>query len=296
MPTSDSPRPHSSNGRRRPAQAPSADVRASARERIRAAAAGLAERESQRGGPGVHEQTRTQHPTTTAASAAPRTVYEHTDPTGAATWGAGARTASDSPPTPLGPSSRATEPTSSSAGWRAVVPSALTEPAAAPPERKRRRWLSVLLSSVALTIGGGGGWLALGGAGGGGGASDGAVVGGDRGHPSAPFSRGAPPFKQSGVGLLSVSPFGYEWSNDGSLNLEMWVYNAERFGAVLTCDVAVSTPGALVAQGTFPSIEGRVPPGVTRPVVLTFAASATSEKFADLSDSSIESRCRWSSR
>ena len=95
---------------------------------------------------------------------------------------------------------------------------------------------------------------------------------------------------------MSVSPFGYEWSDDGSLDLEMWVYNAERFSAVLDCEVAVSTPAGLVAQGTFPSIEGRVPPGVRGPVQLTFPPSETVDKFADLSESSIDTRCRWSSR
>ena len=296
MPTSERPRPRPSSRRGRPAQVPSGDAGVSARERIRAAAAALAERESQRGGSGVDEQARTHRPIATSAPTARRTGYEHTAPTEAATGGPGGRTAPTSPAAPLRLPSQVMEATWSSGEWPGAVPPASAEPAAAPPERKRRRWLTVLLSSVALSIGGGGGWLALGGGGGDGGGPKGAVVEEDQGHPNAPFGRGAPPFKQSGIGLVLASPFGYEWSDDGSLSLEMWVYNAERFGAVLNCDVAVSARGVLVAQDTFPSIEGRVPPGVRRPVVLTFPASATSQKFADLSESSIDTRCRWSSR
>lgn len=300
MSTSDNARPRRSDGPGRRVQASSAEVRASARERIRAAAAALDERQSKATGAAVHEQERpdrrTAHTTARPTGIPRRPADENTSSTGAATWGAAAGTAPTSPAAPLPPPSPATGPRWSSGEWRAAIPTASPQPLVASREPKRRRRLAAVLSSLSITIGGGGAWLAIGGSSGDGGQSAGAVVREAEGHPSAPFGRGAPPFKQSGIGLVSVSPFGYEWTDHGSLNLEMWVYNAERFSAVLDCEVAVSTPERLVAQGTFPSIEGRVPPGVRRPVLLTFAASDTPGKFADLSDSSIDTRCRWSSR
>lgn len=262
------------NRENRPGQA-----RALARERLRAAAAAL-----EAGEPAVaDEQQQRKHrcAATTAHSEAVR------DQCSSETPASNVRQNHLPPLAP--PASVAGAP---SGGWQGSVQKASPRTGPASSKPKDRRRIAAILG-IAVAVAGGGGWLAVGG---GHGPSIGAIVGKDQAHPSAPFGRGAPPLKQSGIGLVSVSPFGYEWSDDGSLTLEMWVYNAERFSAVLDCDVVVSTAERLVAQGAFPSIQGRVPSGMTRPVQLTFGVSDVTDRFADLSNSSIDSRCRWTSR
>ncbi len=304
MPTSDAARTDSPNQRTSRAQAPAADGRASARDRLRAAAAALGERGpsgAQAAVPQTERPSVATAPTAARPAATPRQPVHETAPTRRSTTrrgGTGTPSAAPSPPPPP-PTEPTWSPPPAGPSWSAPQSGAATRtasqlPPAPPAEPKRRGKLAAILSGISLAVAGGGGWIAVNSSGGDGGPSIPLVQ--EERHPSAPFGRGAAPFKQSGVGVVSVSPFGYEWLEDGSLILEMWVYNAERFSATLDCEVAVSTPEQVVAQSTFPSIEGRVPPGVERPVLLTFPPSDVTAKFADLSVSSIQTRCNWSSR
>jgi hypothetical protein len=146
--------------------------------------------------------------------------------------------------------------------------------------RRWAKWLVTVLTSTTLTIGGVTFLPLLGG-------------GGDDkpDHPSAPFGRSFPPNQRSGAGVALVSPFGYEWADDGSLTVEAWAYNATRFAQVAECEVTIFSEGRLVAQETF-SPAGALPPNWEEVVRLTFPPDKAPGRFARVDSSESEFSCR----
>jgi hypothetical protein len=158
-----------------------------------------------------------------------------------------------------------------------VAPSSPPDTVTELPRERRRfpRWLIVVLSGFTLTVGG----VSL------------VPLVGDDSRPSAPFGRSSPPSQQSGAGLALASPFGYSWSDDGALTVEMWAYNADRLPQIAECDVAISSKGRLVAQGTFSS-DGVLPPRLARVTTVTFPRDQAPGRFASLNQSESEVSCR----
>jgi hypothetical protein len=146
--------------------------------------------------------------------------------------------------------------------------------------RRWVKWLVAVLTSTSLSIGGVTLLPLLGG------------EGDDQpDKPSAPFGRSFPPSQRSGAGIALVSPFGYEWADDGSLTVEAWAYNATRFAQVAECEVIIFSEGRLVAKETF-SPAGALPPNSEEVVPLAFSPDKAPGRFARLDTSESEFRCR----
>ena len=109
--------------------------------------------------------------------------------------------------------------------------------------------------------------------------------------PGAPFGLGAPPATDSGVGLTMGSPYGYSWSPDGTLTLEIWVYNGSGFFESMNCDVDVANQHGPVAKATFEAIDGVLSPRDEHATRLMFSPREIKKKFADLSNIQVSTTC-----
>jgi hypothetical protein len=173
------------------------------------------------------------------------------------------------------------------ASWGSTrPPAAVPEPDSESPSRPlsthRRwvKWLVTVLTATSLSIGG----VTL--------LPDLRGGGDDKpDHPSAPFGRSFPPIQRSGAGIALVSPFGYEWADDGSLTVEAWAYNATRFPQVAECEVTILSDGRLVAQQTF-SPAGALRPNSAEVVGITFSPDKAPGRFARLDTSESKFSCR----
>jgi hypothetical protein len=207
-------------------------------------------------------------------------------PTPPATSSAPVRTSWPTSPAP------APDPAPPATAWASPTPRVAAPPAESPshslrapgdgdaPKRRWVKWLVTLLTGTSLSIGGVSILPLLGG-------------GGDNApsHPSAPFGRSVAPSQQSGAGVALASPFGYSWSDDGSLTVEAWAYNATRYSQVAECEISIFSEGQLVAQDTF-SPGGALPPRYQEAITLTFPPDKAPGRFASLDQSESEFRCR----
>jgi hypothetical protein len=93
------------------------------------------------------------------------------------------------------------------------------------------------------------------------------------------------------VGLTLRNPFGYSWSDDGTLTLEMWVYNGSQLPEDVSCDVTIASGGKRVAGARFTSIDGVIPPTSTHATKLVFRPDQVSQKSASLDNVSYDTSC-----
>jgi hypothetical protein len=129
----------------------------------------------------------------------------------------------------------------------------------------------------------------------GGGSAVSAVPPHSGGHPGAPFGRSSGPAPRSDTGIVLASPMGYEWTDDGALLVEVWIFNGNRLPMRVDCAVSISSGGELVARGEFAAIDGVISPRTTHVTRLSFAPTAVGRRFANLDSVNEEHSCHSTS-
>jgi hypothetical protein len=88
---------------------------------------------------------------------------------------------------------------------------------------------------------------------------------------------------------------GYMWTDDGTLLVEVWIFNGNELPMSVDCAVSISSGGAPVATAEFAAIDGVVPPRSTHVTRLGFSPGTVSRRFANLDSVREEHSCHSTS-
>jgi hypothetical protein len=88
---------------------------------------------------------------------------------------------------------------------------------------------------------------------------------------------------------------GYEWTDDGALTIEAWIFNGNELPMSVDCAVSISSGGALIASAGFTAVDGVISPRSTHVTRLRFAPATVSSRFANLDSVHEEYSCHSTS-